>query len=158
MRTGVEKGEEMPQCDEVPRAAEGLNENNWAGTLNGCCNTRMRVELPQRVTSVITGQRHRVLQFTSSSQLVHTGYCQNEGGMCVLGGRCTTVYRIQWLLVRASPIPTALTDEDSLDNDDDDDDNDDDDGDDDDVSDSDESDGNMFVPAMVSNHCQCVFN
>ena len=64
--------------------------------------------------------------------------------MCVLGGQCATVYRIQWLLVRASPIATPTADDMG-----------------DDPADDDDTSGkaaDIFVPTMVANHCQCVFS
>ncbi|KAK7489235.1 hypothetical protein BaRGS_00019487 [Batillaria attramentaria] len=128
-------------CDEPPGTPPGPN--NWFGTTDGCCNTQMRVELPQQVTSLITGRTHQVVQFFTSSQLIHTGYCQKEGGMCVLGGTCTTVFRVQWLLVRSAA--RAAGDDDEAD----------------DLGEVDDDDAvrqtNFFVPTMVPNHCQCIF-
>ncbi|KAL8597814.1 hypothetical protein ACOMHN_004929 [Nucella lapillus] len=143
--------EMMPACNE--------GESDWddadsTGTILGCCRTMMQVEFPQTVTSVLTRQRHQVLQFAASSQLVHTGRCEREGKACVLGGRCTTIYRIQWLLVRGTPLTTTTT---TTGESSDDGSSDDDDGEATTTTTVVNPDSDLFVPAMVPNHCQCVF-
>ncbi|XP_076466015.1 uncharacterized protein LOC143297500 [Babylonia areolata] len=130
----------MPACDEDSDSLALLT-----SSILGCCRTVMQVEFPQTVTSVLTGLRHQVLQFSTSSQLVHTGRCETEGAGCVLGGSCTTFSRIQWLLVRGLPL-ASTADDDSTDDDDD------------QTTTVVSPAVDLFVPVMVPNHCQCLFS